>query len=219
METRVWHKVGEKRGELLVLTGDALHRIEVKGDKAKQEVPALAASLGGGQPPSAVGGAKVVPLAAIRRVEVAPGNTSVKFVHEHEGKPGALEFMVAQDAHAQEIARAAVERAGLPAQERSEDITVVEALMPPVILGAIVGVIWGLLYMAAVGLEEGEEAHVRGGGRGRGIKVLFVIAAQLLGKTGTIVVGAVLLALFVYWAVMRVVKRPQRLVWGHPTAA
>jgi hypothetical protein len=216
METRVWHKVGEKRGEVLVLTGDALHRIEVKGDKAKQEVPALAASLGGGQDPSGMGGAHVVPLASIRRVEVAPGNTSVKFVHEHGGKPGLLEFSVAQDAHAQEIARAAVERAGLPAQERSEDVTVVEALMPPVILGAIVGVVWGLVYMAAVGIEEGDDAEVHG--RRRGIKMLFLFAAQLLGKTGTLVVGAVVLALFVYWAVMRIVKRPQRLVWGAPTA-
>ncbi|HEY2158646.1 MAG TPA: hypothetical protein VGH33_23650, partial [Isosphaeraceae bacterium] len=99
METRVWHKVGEKRGQVLVLTGDALHRIEVKGDKVKHEVPALAASLGGGRDVSGIDGAHVVALASIRRVEVAPGNTSVKFVHEHGGKPGSLEFSVEQDAH------------------------------------------------------------------------------------------------------------------------
>ena len=49
--------------------------------------------------------------------------------------------------------------------------------------------------------------------------MLFVFVAKLLGTNGTIAVGAVLLALFVGWAVMRVVKRPQRLVWGHPAAA
>ncbi len=141
----------------------------------------------------------------------------MKFVHEAAGGPSAFEFSVPQGVHGPDIARAAVERAGLPAEERSEDITVVEALMPPVILGAIVGVLWGLLYMAAVGIEEGDDAEVHG--RRRGIKMIFVFAAQLLGKNGTLVVGAVVLALFVYWAVMRVVKRPQRLVWGHPTAA
>jgi hypothetical protein len=216
METRVWHKVGEKRGQVLVLTGDALHRIEVKGDKVKHEVPALAASLGGGQPPSAIGGADVVPLAAIRRVEIDPGNTSVKFVHEHGGKPGSLQFSVQQDAHAREIARAAVERAGLPAEERSEDISVGEAVMPPIILGAIVGVFWGLVYMVAAD-DQGGDARVHG--RNAGAKRLLLFVAQLLGQTGTLVVGAILLALFVGWAVMRVVKRPQRLVWGHPTAS
>src|SRR4051812_13905685 len=100
METRVWHKFGEKRGQVLVLTGDALHRIEVKGDRAKQEVPALAQAIGQGQGPSGVGEAKVVPLASVRRVEVAPGHSSVKFHHEGEGKPGLIEFAVAEAAHA-----------------------------------------------------------------------------------------------------------------------
>ena len=217
METRVWHKVGEKRGEVLVLTGDALHRIEVKGDKAKQEVPALAAAIGQGQDVAGHPGARVVPLASVRRVEVAPGHSSVKFHHEAEGKPGSLEFSVAEAAHAREIARAAVERAGLPAEERSEDITVGEALMPPIILGAIVGVVWGLLYMAAVGIEQGDEARIRGRHAGR--KRILAFVAQILGTNGTLAVGAVLLALFVGWAVMRVVKRPQKTVWGHPAAA
>src|SRR5262249_22119527 len=141
MQTRVWHKVGEKQGTILVLTDRALHKIDVKGNQAKQQVPALADSLAQGADPAGAGG-QGVPLAAVRRVEVAPGNTSVKFFHEAEGKPGKFEFSVQDNAHAQEIARLAAERAGLPADERSEDITVGEALLPPVFLGLIVGVFW-----------------------------------------------------------------------------
>ncbi len=77
--------------------------------------------------------------------------------------------------------------------------------------------LWGLVYMAAVGTEQGDEARVHG--RNAGAKRLLLFVANLLGTNGTIAVGAILLALFVGWAVMRVVKRPQRLVWGHPTAA
>ncbi len=127
METRVWHTVGEKKGAILVMTGDALHRIEVKGDKVKQEVPALADALSKGQDPSGIAGAQVVPLASLKRVEVAPGHTGVKFIHESTGSPGAIEFSVPQGVHGPDIARAAVERAGLPAEERSEDISVGEA--------------------------------------------------------------------------------------------
>lgn len=217
METRVWHKVGEKQGEVLVLTGDALHRIQVKGNAAKQQVPALAAALGQGQDPAGVDGAHVVPLTAVRRVEVAPGNSSVKFVHEHGGKPGSLEFSVGHNSHAQEIARAAVERAGLPAEGRSEDITVGEAVMPPIILGAIAGVLWFLVYLSAADLDAGKDPEIRG--RHRGKKMLFTAIARALGTNGTLALGAVLAAAFVGWAVLRVVKRPQRLVWGHPTAA
>jgi hypothetical protein len=219
METRVWHKVGEKQGSILVLTGDSLHRITVKGDKVKHEVPALAGSLAQGQPPSGVGEAHVVPFTNIRRVEIDPDGTALKFFHDGGGKPAKVDFSAPDKDQAREIAQTAVQRAGLPAEERSEDITVVEAMMPPVILGAISGVLWFILYTIASEIANGEEAEVRGGGRGRGLKVLFVFVANLLGKTGTLVLGGVLAALFVSWAVMRVVKRPQKLVWGDTVTA
>jgi hypothetical protein len=34
METRVWHKVDEKLGTVLALTGDALYRFRFTGGKA-----------------------------------------------------------------------------------------------------------------------------------------------------------------------------------------
>ena len=201
-----------------MLAGDALHQIEIKNDKAKQRIPAATAAIGdkpGRGRPSR--GGVFVYAGLGQRIEVGPGSSSVKFHHEAEGKPGSFEFSVADNAHAPEIARAAVERAGLPADERSEDITVVEAVMPPIILGAICGFVWMLIYMAAVGDEKGDEAKDRG--PRAGMKRLLMFVAQTLGTNGTLVIGAVLLALFVGFAAMRVVGRPRKTGLGDSVVA
>ena len=218
METRVWHKVEEKQGVVLALTGDALYRIEFTGKNARSEATEVATALLGGQNPASVvsSASKVVPLSAIQRVEVSHDRDTVKF-HGVEGEqPSKVEFTVRSGDDAPGIARAVVERAAIAHPERSEDIGVFEALLSPVILGAIVGALWAMVYFAATGIEQGEEIHVRG--RRGGIKRLFVFVAEMLGTNGTIALGAVLLVAFLGWAVLRIVKRPQRLVWGPPAA-
>lgn len=221
MDNQVWHKVEEKQGAVLVLTGDALHRIEFSGKNAKREATeAVTALLEGKDPASIVSsGSKVVPLSAIQRVEVSHGRDTVK-VHTVEGdKPVTVEFMVRSGDDAPGIARAVVQRAALSHPERSEDIGVVEALIAPVIMGVIVGFLWALVYGAASTLDSGQEINVaQGSSRGRFFKRIILFIAELLGTNGTIVVGVLLLAAFVGWAIHRIVKRPQRLVWGPPTA-
>jgi hypothetical protein len=78
-------------------------------------------------------------------------------------------------------------------------------------------VIFGLIYSVATGIEEGDEVNPnRGGRRGRGLKQLAVFVANILGPNGTLAVGGLVVVASIAWAVMRVVKRPQRLVWGPP---
>jgi hypothetical protein len=174
-------------------------------------------ALPGGQDPAGAASpaTKVVPVASIGRVEVSHGRDTVKFHTVEAGKPAVVDFTVAGQG-APKIARAVVERAGITHPERSEDVGVVEALLGPVILGAIAGVLWALVYAAATGDEEIDTT--RGGRLGRGLKVIVAFLASLLGPNGTLVVGAILLVAFLGWAVRRIVKRPQRLVWGPATA-
>ena len=222
MDTRVWHKVEEKRGVVLALTGDTLYRFEFSGNNAKREAAEAATTLAGGQPPVGVvgGSAKTIPVSAIQRVEVSHDRDTVKFHTVEQGKPVKVEFMVRTGDDAPGIARTVVERAGIEHPERSEDISVFEALLAPVTLAVICGVLWAIVYGIATGIEDGEEVNPnRGGMRGRGIKRFFVFIASMLGTNGTIAVGVLLLVAFIAWAVMRVVKRPQRLVWGPPAAA
>jgi hypothetical protein len=221
MDTRIWHKVEDKQGVVLALTGDTLHRFGFTGKNAKREATEAATALVGGQAPATVvaSESKAMPLSTIQRVEVSHGRDTVKF-HTVEGdKPVTVEFSVRSDDDGPGIARAVVERAGITHPERSEDIGVVEALLGPVILGVIAGVIWAFVYGAATAIDSGEEIDVaKGSSRGRGFKRIIVFIAELLGPTGTLVVGGLLLVLFVGWGIRLVVKRPQRMVWGPPTA-
>jgi len=221
MDNQVWHKVEDKQGAVLVLSGEALYRIEFQGKNAKREATeAVTALLRGKDPASIVSsGSKIVPLSAIQRVEVSHDRDTVK-VHTVEGdKPVKLEFTVRSGDDAPGIARAVVERAAISHPERSEDIGVVEALIGPVIMGVIVGFLWALVYGAATTLDAGEEINVaQGSSRGRFFKRIVVFIAELLGTNGTIAVGVLLLAAFLGWSIHRIVKRPQRLVWGPPAA-
>jgi hypothetical protein len=50
--------------------------------------------------------------------------------------------------------------------------------------------------------------------RSRALKRLILLIAELLGPNGAIAAGAIVLVVFLGWAVYRIVKRPQRMVWG-----
>jgi hypothetical protein len=221
MENRVWHKVEDKLGTVLVLAGDTLYHFTFTGKNAKREGADATTALLGGQNPATVAAStsKVVPLSAIQRVEVSHGRDTVKFRTVDAGKPVVLEFTVRSDDDAPTIARAVVERAGMKYPERSEDISVVEALIGPVIMGVIAGVLWAFVYGAATTLDSGQEVDVaQGSSRGRAFKRIVFFIAGLLGTKGTIAVGVVLLLVVVGSSVHRIVKRPQRLVWGPDTA-
>ena len=83
--------------------------------------------------------------------------------------------------------------------------------MPPIIIGLIIGFVWTMVYWTAGDLASGKEIEITG--RRRGLKQMFVWAAETLGMNGTLILGGVLLLAIVGWATMRLVRRPQRTVW------
>jgi hypothetical protein len=217
MATVVWHRIEDKSAAILVLSDDAVYRFGFSGKNARQDATVVAAALLAGQDPESVvaGDSKVLPLGAIQRVEVSHDRETVKFVTADGDRPIKVEFAVQSGDDAPGIAREVVERAAIPHPERTEDIGVVEALVPPVIVGTLAAVVWGLLYSTASTLQAGGKIDVnKGGFRVRSVKRLFVFCAETLGMNGTIVVGSILLFLIVGWAFHLIVKRPQRLVWG-----
>src|SRR5262249_3133839 len=96
-------------------------------------------------------------------------------------------------------------------QPTKEEIGVGEALLPPVITGAVGGLLWYGIYSSASDLAAGKEIEIRG--RRQGMKRMLVWVAELLGPTGATVLGVALLVLIVGWLAMRIIRRPQRTVW------
>jgi hypothetical protein len=219
VDLEIWSKVEEKRGVILALRGDELHRIGMIGMSGKpaREIPKMIEALKQGQEPSSLGARSVetLKIASIGRAEVSPGQDSVKF--SAEGDDGATLNFSSSESKASEIARAVLARAGRPFLEEKQDIGPVEAVMPPLITGVILGIVCAFLYGTAGQLEGGEQIEVHG--RRSGLKRLFVFVAGLLGVKGTMAVGVLILVLVVAWAAMRIVHRPQRTVWQLEQAA
>ena len=211
MDLQIWSKVEDKRGIVLALRGDEVHRLEISGNKARQDVPRMMEALQQGLEPAVVGAHSVesLKLASIGQVQVSPDQDDVEF--RAGGENGTtLKFSTAGN-NAMEIARTILARTGRSFGEERQDITAVEAVLPPLIIGGILGVVWALLYGAAGQVASGEEIEVHG--RRAGLKRLFVMVAELLGVNGTLVLGAVLLLWILGWVTMRVARRPQRTIW------
>lgn len=214
MDLQIWSKVGDKRGAILALRGEELHRIGVSGSKVtiRRNVSKLIEALQEGQEPSALKAKSVETLAvgSIGRAELSPDQSSIKFSAEGDGG-ASLEFS-SSDNKASEIVRVVLARGGRAFREEKQDIGPGEAVFPPVFFGGIGGVLWYWLYNTAGQLAKGEEIEV-GHGRGRGLQRLMILVAETVGMNGTLLIGAALLAMVLGWATLRVVRRPQRIVW------
>ncbi len=213
MDLQLWTKAEDKKCTILALRGDEVHCLEVRGDKARQDAARIVEGLQQGQEPSALGATTVTTLKAssIAQARACPDNEIVE-LHPEGGQDGKVVKFPTGDKKAGDVIRAVLARSGRNYQEGRQDITAVEAVTPPIVIGVILGIVWGLVYMTASEIASGKGVDVVHG-RNRMIKRLFVWTAETLGMNGTLLLGAGLLALMLYWGGMRLFKRPQRTVW------
>lgn len=214
MESQIWLKSEEKWAYILVLNGHEVYRLKITGNvlTLKRKVKGVLEALEQGQAPPDAGAKSVESLDArtIVKAQVSPGNSSLTI---HGGADGtqSLSFSTA-DSNADEILRTILAQSGRTFQPTQEEIGVVEALLPPVILGALGGLFWAGVYQAAGKLAAGEEVAVKGVRR-RGLQRMLIAVAEVLGTNGTIAVGVVLLVLILAWTAHQLVRRPERTVW------
>jgi hypothetical protein len=213
MDVQLWSKAEDKSATILALRGDELHCLEVTGNKARQEAARIMGALQQGQEPSTVGAnsSSALKVGSIARAQVCEDNMLVEFHPEGE-KVKPLKFS-SSDKKGADIIRAVLAGAGRPYREEKQDITAVEAVIPPIIIGVIIGFVWTMVYYSAGEMAAQPDKEIEATGRRRGIKQMFIFIAGMLGVNGTLAVGVVLLAAIVGWATMRVVRRPQRTVW------
>ncbi len=214
MESQIWSKSEEKWAYILVLKAQEVYLLKVTGNvlTLKRNVARVLEALEQGQAPASVGANSVDTLDArtISKAEVSPGNSSLTL---HGGADGSKKLAYTTgDSNAGEILQTILEQSGRTFEQSQEEIGVIEALLPPAILGGLGGLFWAGVYQSAGKLAAGEEVEVQGIRR-RGLQRILIWVAELLGPTGTVAVGVVLLVLVGGWAAMRVIKRPERTVW------
>jgi hypothetical protein len=214
MESQIWLKSEEKWAYILMLRGHEVHRLKVTGNvlTLKRNVKAVLDALEQGTAPSEVGAKSVETLDArtIAKVEVEPGNTRLT-LHGGGDDPKELTYTSA-DTNADEIMRAILAQSGRTFRPTQEPIGVIDALLPPLLIGALGGLFWAGLYSSAGKMASGEEVEVHGVRR-RGLQRMLIAAAEILGTGGTVAVGVVLLVLIIGWAAKRIIRRPERTVW------
>lgn len=217
MESRIWANIQDRYADFVILQGEAVHKLRVKGMVKgflfKRKAQGVLEQLQQGAEPKDVGGTlETMPAGAIVKAEVSPGNGSLT-LHSQDGTK--LDFSTS-DSDADGILAAILEKAGRTFSPAHEEIGAVEAAVPPLFLGVFAGIIWGLIYNAASEHAAGHEIEVKG--RRQGLQKLTIWIADLLGYNGVLAIGAVLGALLLGWLVMRLVKRPLRTVWLPATA-
>lgn len=210
---QIWSKVSDKFAYILLLRDQEVQLFKVSGMSLtlKGKVRKVLDALEQGGDPGQAGGKVVETLDAksIRKAEVSPGNDSLKLYGEGE-KPRTLSFST-DGSRADEVLQIILAQSGRTFHTAQEEIGLIEALAPPAIIGVICGLLWAGLNQSANQLAAGGEVEIRG--TRRGLKQLMVRLAEMLGTSGTMALGVVLLLLVLGWAAARVFKRPQRTVW------
>jgi hypothetical protein len=179
----------------------------------KRNVKAVMEGLEQGLAPDEVKAKSVETLdvRSITKAEIGPENRTLHvYGPGADGKEQMLSFM-SDVPNADGILQAILARGNQTFQPTQEPISVGEALLPPGIVGVLGALLWAGLYQSAGALAAGNVVEVHG--RRRGLQQLLNWVAEVLGVTGVIAVGVVLLCLILGWAARRIVKRPERTVW------
>lgn len=218
MGSQIWCKAEDKWAYILMLQDHQVHLLKVTGMSLgfKKKVQGVLEKLEQGQGPSDVGASSVQTLDArsIAKAEVSPGNSSLTL--RGEGENAKTLSFTTPDSNADEVLQTILAQSGKTYQPTQEEIGVVEALIPPAVLGAFGGLLWFVIYDSARKLAGGETVEAKG--RRAGLQRLLIWVAELLGTNGAIAVGVLLLVLVVGWIAARIIKRPERTVWLPQTA-
>ncbi len=215
---QIWSKVSDKFAYILVLRGQdvSLNKVTGMSLMLKGKVRKVIEALEQGQSLKEAGGKLVESLNArtISKAEISPGNGSLT-LHGEGDRPRKLSFST-EGSTADEVVRTILDPSGRTFQPEQEEIGVIEALIPPGIVGVFGGLLWAGINQAANRLASGEVVEVKG--RRRGMQQLLVWVADALGTNGTLAVGVLLLVLVLGWAASRIVWRPERTVFLPATA-
>lgn len=219
MEPQIWVKSQEKWAYAMVIRGTEVSVLKVTGNMLtlKRNIGKMMEALQAGKAPAEAGASAVETLDAttVSKGVVAPGNASLTLYGRGE-PPRKIDFSPPQN-NADEILQAVLAKSGRTFKPAQEEVGVFEAILGPLFVGGVCAALCAASYFAANEMAHGGDVQVRGF-RNRGMKRLAVTAAETLGTTGSIALGAVLALLCAAWAVRQMTHRPERTVWLPDTA-
>jgi hypothetical protein len=219
MESQIWVDSEEKWAYILLLRDHEVHKLRISGNplSLQGKVASAVAALEEGKDPLNLGANSVetLDLRTMSKAEVSVGNCNLTLYGEGE-TPKELTFTPAED-NADEILQAVLANSDRNFQPTQEQIGVGDALIPPVIVGGLAGVLWYAVHVTAghvAAVEKVQPKRVRR----QDLHRMLVWMSETLGTDNTIALGVILLVLFLGWASLRIFHRPERTVWLPTTA-
>ena len=199
---KVWINTDTIFDKFIVMADDAILSADVKNETIEQ----TKARIENGEAPLNVLGEKatMIPWFSITKVEVDEHDTDIDIDYKagKESKSKTLSFI---DIDTRKQAFAELQsHMDKKFTCMTDSFNIVRAIYSPLLTLTILAIATWLLHGAAVAIAGGQHADIHG--RHSGIKRLFYWALELLGPTGVMVVGGVLMLL----AVMSLVKRIKR---------
>lgn len=157
--------------------------------------------------PDLLGGdAKVIPLGAITKVRANRHSDAMNVYYTADGKARMANVGFASSAVRDEAFSALQAQLGPASTTTVSSFTPLRAMVAPLISLAIVSFIVFVAYQSALELAAGAEARIRG--RAALLKLLFVGLLNLLGPTGVLILGGLVLLGLVVWLFKRVKTPP-----------
>jgi hypothetical protein len=211
MSIHVWSTLHKNIGEILVLLDHDVYKLKLSKSafSFESKFNQLIEALEQGKHPREAGATslKSLELGKLAKAVIRPGNAYLTLY----GEGGVPKLTYAStEKIADQIFQAIHDRSGRAFESKQEELGVGEALIIPASWLAIVGCLWGVLYMTATDLAQGKEIKTNRNGL---VKDLLVWVASALGTNGSHAVGVILLLTVLFWAGKRIVKRPLRTVW------
>jgi outer membrane biosynthesis protein TonB len=151
---------------------------------------------------------EAVPIRSITMVSTNKRRKNLTIRYKKDKKPGLQTLYFANTADRDEFFAALQQRLGTGFECITREFNAFVALLFPIVIMA--AVVYGtyLFHGAAVEIAGGAEPEIEGRGLEILLQFVFLLLVKLIGPTGMIILGVMLIGWILFWTVKRVMNPP-----------
>jgi hypothetical protein len=200
---KVWINDGTIFDAIIVISDDAI----ITGSLLDEELEDAKSRIERGESPLNVFGdrATMIPYFSIKKLKLEEGDEDIEVYYKKEKDEKSKTLDAVDESVRQEILAEIQPHLGDEFTSMTEKHSLPRAVFPSLMTLTVFIIITRILHGAAAAIAGGEEADISG--RHSGLKALFLWVLDLLGPTGILIIGG-LLMLFPLIILVKRIKQP-----------